>query len=195
MLRTLVPVPLWMVWNTLLAMVPLALSFGLFSQVRQSRSVAWWIGLGVFLVALPNAPYDLTDVIHLIDDARDGVLIRTVLLYSGFIAVGVAAYTISVARLIVYLRRAGLGVRATVAAELAVHGVVAIGVLIGRYGRWNSWDAGTRPWAVVRDSAAWASPRAFLAVFLLAAGLVAVTATLRLAAVGAKTAWNAMAIP
>ena len=187
MIRALSPVPIWMLWNTVLAMVPLVLSFGLFSPYRQSRSLAWWMGLGLFLVALPNAPYVLTDVIHLIDDARDGVLIRTVMIYSGFIAVGVAAYTVSVARLVAYLKRTGFGVRSAVVVELGVHGVVAVGVLIGRYGRWNSWDAGTRPWAVVHDSAAWASPRAFLAVFLLAVGLVAVTATLRLAAVGAKS--------
>jgi Protein of unknown function (DUF1361). len=93
-----------MVWNTLLAMVPLA---------------------------LPNAPYVLTDLIHLIDDARDGVLIRTVLLYSGFIAVGVGAYTVSVARFIAFLRRAGLGVRTTVAGTLRL-------AAVGAKSAWNS---------------------------------------------------------
>ena len=186
MLRAFSPVPTWMVWNTVLALVPLALSFTLFSPARRHRSVGWWLGLGIFVVALPNAPYVLTDVIHLVDDARDGVLIRTVLLYSGFVAVGVVAYTVSVARLFAFFRRAGMGALSLVGAEIGVHSVVAVGVLIGRYGRWNSWDVGTRPWAVVRDAASWASPRAVLAVALFAIGLAAITATLRLATVGAK---------
>ena len=186
MLRALSPVPTWMVWNTVLALVPLALSFTLFSPGRRRRSIGWWLGLAIFVVALPNAPYVLTDVIHLVDDARDGVLIRTVLLYCGFVTVGVVAYTVSVARLFAFLRRAGMGALALVGAEIGVHSVVAVGVLIGRYGRWNSWDAGTRPWAVVSDAASWASPRAVLAVMLLAIGLAAITATLRLATAGAK---------
>ncbi len=184
MLRALSPVPTWMVWNTMLALVPLALSFTLFSPGRRCRSMGWWFGFAVFVAALPNAPYVLTDVIHLVDDARDGVLIRTVLLYSGFVTVGVVAYTVSVARLFAFLRRAGLGSLAMVGAEIGVHGVVAVGVLIGRYGRWNSWDAATRPWAVVADAASWASPRALFAVVLFAVGLAMITATLRLATVG-----------
>ena len=186
MLRAFSPVPTWMVWNTILALVPLALSFTLFSPARRPRSVGWWFGLAIFVASLPNAPYVLTDVIHLVDDARDGVLIRTVLLYCGFVTVGVVAYTVSVARLFAFLRRAGMGALALVGAEIGVHSVVAVGVLIGRYGRWNSWDAGTRPWAVVSDAASWASPRAVLAVMLLAIGLAAITATLRLATAGAK---------
>ncbi len=70
MLRALSPVPTWMVWNTMLALVPLALSFTLFSPGRRCRSMGWWFGFAVFVAALPNAPYVLTDVIHLVDDAR-----------------------------------------------------------------------------------------------------------------------------
>ena len=57
------------VWNLFLAFIPLALSFWLFRRGK-SRSFVWWLGLVVFLAFLPNAPYILTDIIHLIYDVR-----------------------------------------------------------------------------------------------------------------------------
>ena len=46
----------WMIWNSLLAIIPLALSYWLFCG-RGRRTAAWWIGFGVFMAFLPNAPY------------------------------------------------------------------------------------------------------------------------------------------
>ena len=185
-MRLMSAVPVWMGWNTFLALIPLGLSFVIFGQRSpRLRGVPWWIGFTAFLVTLPNAPYVLTDVIHLIDDAQDGVLIRTVLLYGAFIGVGVLAYTVCIARFVAHLRRAGAPAAALVSVEIALHAVVAVGVLIGRYGRWNSWDLGTRPLAVIHDSAGWMSPRAIVGVGLLATGLIAITVMLRLAARGA----------
>ncbi|MGL4883991.1 MAG: DUF1361 domain-containing protein, partial [Waterburya sp.] len=57
----------WIVWNLFLAFIPLALSFWLFVRRNIKRSLLWWIGLVVFIAFLPNAPYLLTDIIHLID--------------------------------------------------------------------------------------------------------------------------------
>ncbi len=177
-------IPVWMVWNTMLAVIPLGLSFVLFGQ-RRRPTPGWWAGLAAFLFMLPNAPYVLTDVIHLIDQAQHGVLIRTVVLYVGFISVGAVAYTVCVSRFVGHLRRWGGSVSTLIGVEGALHGIVAVGVLIGRYGRWNTWDLGTRPVAVVQDSAAWLSPRALVAVVLLAGGLAVMSTTLRLAARGA----------
>ncbi len=59
----------WMTWNLFLAFIPLALSVWLF-RFRRGSSWLWWLGFLVFYAFLPNAPYLLTDVIHLIDDIR-----------------------------------------------------------------------------------------------------------------------------
>jgi len=185
-MRALVPVPFFMVWNTVLALIPLAFALGLFRRRARVDAASWWIGLAVFLVMLPNAPYVLTDVIHLVDDAHGGMAIRTAVAYAVFFSVGVLAYTISVGRLMAFLRDRGLTPAARATGEVALHVVVAIGVLIGRYGRFNSWDLGLRPERVLTDSLGWASPRAAVAVVLLAGGLAVVTATLRCAARGAR---------
>ena len=54
----------WMAWNLTLALVAVALAVWLF-RVERPRTVGWWVGFGAFALFLPNAPYVLTDLIHL----------------------------------------------------------------------------------------------------------------------------------
>ena len=49
----------WMVWNLILASVPLALAVPVFRH-RGPRRVGWWLGLGLLVLFLPNAPYVVT---------------------------------------------------------------------------------------------------------------------------------------
>src|SRR5439155_30712 len=49
--------------------LPFALAVVLFVP-RRPHNVTWWVGLGTFIAFLPNAPYVLTDVIHLSGQAR-----------------------------------------------------------------------------------------------------------------------------
>ena len=62
----------WIVWNLFLAFIPLVLSFWLFLRPSKKRSLVWWISLIIFIAFLPNAPYLLTDIIHLIEAIRAG---------------------------------------------------------------------------------------------------------------------------
>src|SRR4029078_8736761 len=85
----------WMTVNLLLAALPFILALVLFVPGRP-RTVAWWLGLGTFVVFLPNAPYVLTDVIHLSGQIRrTGSTLHAGLLvveYATFMAVGLALY-------------------------------------------------------------------------------------------------------
>src|SRR4029077_10976112 len=54
----------WMGVNPVLALVPLGLAALLFRR-SMNRSPLWWLGVVAFVAFLPNAPYVLTDVIHL----------------------------------------------------------------------------------------------------------------------------------
>lgn len=133
----------WMSWNLFLAFVPLVLSFWLFRR-RRSRSLVWWLGLLVFIAFLPNAPYVLTDVIHLVEDIRKGYSIWTIALiviplYSLFTLAGFQAYVISLINLGYYLHRQGKS-QWIVATELSLHALSAIGIYLGRFKRFNSWD-------------------------------------------------------
>jgi uncharacterized membrane protein len=134
-------------WNLFLAFVPLVLSIYLFRRSR-SRSLLWWISLLVFIAFLPNAPYVLTDIIHLIELIRRGYSVWTVTLvlipqYLLFIFLGFEAYVISLINLGYYLQRIGRE-KYIVETELFSHFICAIGVFLGRFLRFNSWDLVTQ---------------------------------------------------
>lgn len=142
----------WMLWNTFLAVVPLGLSMVLFRQGGR-RSLLWWLGAIAFVAFLPNAPYVLTDVIHLIDDIRRESsiwLIALVLMpqYLLFMLIGFEAYVLSLINLGQDLKAQGHN-RWVTPVELLLHALSAIGVYLGRFERFNSWDFVTHPHTVL----------------------------------------------
>ncbi|MBD2017492.1 DUF1361 domain-containing protein [Microcoleus sp. FACHB-53] len=139
----------WIAWNLFLAFIPLALSFWLFRRASQSRSLLWWVGFLVFIAFLPNAPYLLTDIIHLIKAIRDYYsvwIITLVLIPPHIIAIlaGFEAYVVSLINLGHYLKQQRVG-QYVLWAELLTHALCAIGVYLGRFKRFNSWDFLTQP--------------------------------------------------
>jgi uncharacterized membrane protein len=139
----------WIVWNLFLAFIPLALSVWLFRRKSRSRSILWWVGFLVFIAFLPNAPYLLTDIIHLIKAIRDyySVWIITLVLIPPHlfaIIAGFEAYVISLINLGYYLHRQGVG-KFIIWTELMTHALCAVGVYLGRFKRFNSWDFITQP--------------------------------------------------
>lgn len=145
----------WIIWNLFLAFIPLALSVWLFRSPRRSRSILWWIAFLVFIAFLPNAPYLLTDIIHLIRAIRSDYsvwIITLVILPPHVIAIvaGFEAYVISVINLGYYLHRQGVS-KYIVWVELMTHALSAIGVYLGRFKRLNSWDFVTQPDDVARS--------------------------------------------
>ena len=154
-LRTANRSTFFMLWNTFLAIIPFALSLWLFRGRASSASrssimrLSWWVGLCTFVAFLPNAPYVMTDIIHLVRFIREGAPLWTVVLvlipqYLIFILVGVEAYVASLINLGHYLRRHGRRqwIRP---AELTLHALCAIGSYLGRFPRFNSWDIVTGP--------------------------------------------------
>ncbi len=136
----------WMTWNLALAAVPLALSVALF-RARTRRSPLWWAGVVAFILFLPNGPYVLTDLIHLVDrvrvtESRSVIVLAVLPLYAAFLLAGVGAYAVSVLRLGRFLRRHG---RPVLPFEIAIHALCALGVYLGRYTGVNSWDVVSRP--------------------------------------------------
>lgn len=139
----------WIVWNLFLAFIPLALSVWLFRSPSRSRSALWWVAFVVFIAFLPNAPYLLTDIIHLIDAIRADYsvwLVTLVILPPHLLAIvaGFEAYVISLINLGYYLRQEGAS-KFIVPAELMTHALCATGIYLGRFKRFNSWDFVTQP--------------------------------------------------
>ena len=136
------------VWNLFLAFIPLVLSIWLFRNSR-SRSWLWWIGLIIFIAFLPNAPYILTDIIHPINFIRRGYSVWIVTFaiipqYFLFILTGFEAYVISLMNLGYYLNQRGLQ-RYIILVEFVSHALCSVGIYLGRFERFNSWDFVTQP--------------------------------------------------
>lgn len=139
----------WIVWNLFLAFIPMALSFWLFRWPHRSRTLVWWIALVSFIAFLPNAPYLLTDIIHLVGAARstDSIWIVTLFfipLHTFAILAGFEAYVVSLINQGHYLKKQGAG-QFVKGAEILVHILCAIGIYLGRFIRFNSWDLITNP--------------------------------------------------
>jgi len=139
----------WIIWNLFLAFIPLALSFWLFRRRRISRTWFWWIIYIIFIAFLPNAPYLLTDIIHLIRATRAGysVWIITLIfipLHVFAILSGLEAYVVSIINQNHYLKKLGLK-RYIFPSEIMTHILCAVGVFLGRFRRFNSWDLVTQP--------------------------------------------------
>ncbi len=139
----------WIIWNLFLAFIPLVLSFWLFRRRTNLRSPLWWLVLAVFIAFLPNAPYLLTDIIHLIRATRSiySIWVITLIfipLHLFAILAGFEAYVISLINQGHYLRRQGAK-HFVFRAELLVHALASIGVYMGRFQRFNSWDLITDP--------------------------------------------------
>lgn len=141
----------WILWNLFLAFIPLALSFWLFEvrsgegRGRNWRSPLWWLAYAVFLAFLPNAPYMLTDVIHLLRGTRDGfsnwiIVLVFIPLHLAAILTGFQAYVLSLLNQSRWLKRQQVTSRMVLGSELLMHALCAIGVYIGRFRRFNSWD-------------------------------------------------------
>lgn len=144
----------WMAWNTFLAWIPVVVALPLFrvwepGTNAPSRTPSWWCGVALFILFLPNAPYVVTDLVHLRGDVHrvgpDGPVATTVLpLYGLLVVSGFVAYYLALAQVRHYLDRVGLGSR-RLAVMIGLHALVAVGVFLGRWSRLNSWEPVVQP--------------------------------------------------
>lgn len=139
----------WIVWNLFLAFIPLMLSLWLFLRRSKTRLLFWWLVFIVYITFLPNAPYLLTDIIHLIEAIRANysIWITTLIfipLHSLAILVGWEFYVIALINQGHYIKQQGKR-KFIFPSELLTHLLCAIGIFLGRFRRFNSWDLVTKP--------------------------------------------------
>lgn len=141
----------FLAWNLFLAWVPLLIT--LFLQNYQptflNRSLFVSTGLMFWLLFLPNAPYLITDLMHL--RYRVGVpLWYDSLMVFSFAMVGMytGMYSLLMAhRLMNEMFSPTLGWVFLTGAL----GLTGFGVYLGRFSRWNSWDLFVRPHHLFTD--------------------------------------------
>lgn len=138
----------FLVWNLFLAWIPLVAALAV---SRSNRVVAVIAGV-VWLVFLPNALYLVTDLVHLVDGST---------LWRHILQFGFAAWTgtlLAVVSLRMVHNRAERETGRLVGWLVVAAAVVAagVGVAIGRFQRWNSWDLLTEPDSIAHGTLSWA---------------------------------------
>lgn len=164
-------------WNVCLAVLPLLFCLPL--VWRQSRgqkgplTILWGL---LWLFTLPNAPYMLTDLIHLgLYEYNAGFHLNpnpTAWLglahIAGAVALGCAFGFLSLYLLHGAVRAGGHPVRGWLFCAGA-SALAGVGIYIGRFMRFNSWDIITRPLDILRQMASRLSPHAAAFCLLFAA--------------------------
>jgi uncharacterized membrane protein len=137
----------FLVWNLILAWVPFALALAAYATARRGADAAAATLSVLWLLFFPNAPYLLTDFIHL-HESRATPLWYDALMLAAFAWTGLLLGFGSLYLMQMIWRRAA----GTLASWLGVLGALALaslGVYLGRFLRFNSWDALVRPRAVL----------------------------------------------
>ena len=175
-----------MLWNLYLAAIPTALALVLFRRPMRTGP-AWWLTFGAWLLFLPNAPYVLTDVVHMFHDLRvahsPGRAGAVLALYALFAAAGLASYVVSMQLFRRFLHR--VAPRRVVAPVLiTLHGVCVVAMGLGRIVRLNSWDVVLAPRSVV--ASVMHVPNPFTVVLLAMMFVIVGVSAYAMAAVGDK---------
>ncbi len=145
---------LQLLWLAGVMVIALGISIWLFKQSHTRKLWLWWIGLATFIAFLPNAPYVLTDIIHLIRGTSAGTIKIWVIafifipLHAAAIILGFEAYVISLLNVNFYLQQRGLQAL-TGPMEIGLHALCAFGIYLGRFIRLNSWDIVVDPTSVL----------------------------------------------
>lgn len=141
----------FMIWNLFLAWVPFIIAFAAY-RLHQARG-RWGVLIAacalIWLLFLPNAPYLLTDLVHL--RYRDDSLVWYDLMlllwfaWTGFM-LGLGS---------IYLMQQVVAdtfgpLLGWVFATGSI-GLTSFGIYLGRFLRWNSWDVLSNPIAVFAD--------------------------------------------
>lgn len=140
----------FLLWNLFLAWLPVL--FALLARRSAASRLGRWLWGGLWLLFFPNAPYLLTDLLHLGRAAQIPIWYDMIML----VTFALAGLFLGFASLF-WLQDLVANSWNRLTSWLfvvAVLGLSSFGVYIGRFLRWNSWDALLNPTILLRDLAA-----------------------------------------
>lgn len=133
---------IFLVWNLFLAVIPFAITSYLVSSPKLNKiaSIIWF---GVWLLFLPNAPYIITDLIHL-RFGYDNYIWLDIMVVTAFAFNGLLLFYLSISDmknvLIFFLKTPIISYGITIVIFLS-----GFGVYLGRFLRYNSWEILSNP--------------------------------------------------
>jgi uncharacterized membrane protein len=134
----------FLVWNLFLAWIPLLLALLVYDRYRRGTRLGALVpAAALWLLFLPNAPYIVTDFVHLSASSSaplwfDGIELSAYA-WTGMLLGFVSLYLVHA------VVRHRFGALAGWCGALAVLSLASAGVYLGRVQRWNSWDLLTEP--------------------------------------------------
>lgn len=138
---------LFLVWNLFLAWIPLATAG--FAAALPNRPIAQAICGAWWLLFFPNAPYLVTDLMHL-SYLGGRLLWFDTLMFATFALTGLVVGYVSL-RLMQGIVARYLGVVGSWVFVVGALLLSSYGIYIGRFLRWNSWDLFVSPLSLGRD--------------------------------------------
>lgn len=144
------PLFIFFIWNLFLAIIPFYMSLKIqASHNKRVKDRVIWMLLFIWLLFLPNAPYMITDLIHL--KQRVGVpLWYDTLLILSFCWNGLIMGFLSIYNVHEVLKQKQ-GLLLSWSVIIVVILLCGFGIYLGRYLRWNSWDILVNPFALFKD--------------------------------------------
>lgn len=140
----------FLVWNLFLAAIPLFWSRRLSASQTAAR---FWGCAFLWLLFFPNAPYVVTDLIHLHRKSHPAIPVwYDVGMLGNFAAVALIFGLVSLRQVHSALEQRISPLSATLLVTAAAF-LAGFGIYLGRFLRWNSWDIVTRPWLLAGDIA------------------------------------------
>ncbi len=140
----------YILWNIFLAFIPFIISYTLLSLLKNNRlsKIIFIVGIIFWILFIPNAPYLVTDIIHIGEIRAVPVLYDAILLFnSALIGLLFGVYSIShieqILRIKYSQKIASLVIFVTIF-------FISFGIYIGRFLRFNSWDIFENPISFIR---------------------------------------------
>lgn len=139
---------LFLIWNVFLAIIPFAITMYLNSKQNIStfKLIVWLI---IWLAFLPNAPYIVTDLIH-IKTGNNTLLWLDILVVLSFALSGLFLFYLSIINMqnLVKSKFEKIPIATLTFSILFLCG---FGVYLGRFLRYNSWEIISNPHVLISD--------------------------------------------
>ena len=139
---------LFLVWNIFLAVIPYAIAIHLDTK-QQISKLKLVIGFEIWLLFLPNAPYIITDFIHL-RTANNTYLWLDILLLLAFALSGLILCYTSLSIMLKLIAKHFKNIPLNLLSQLIFFSC-GFGVYLGRFLRYNSWEIISQPKHLISD--------------------------------------------
>ena len=130
----------YLLWNIFLAFVPYLISLVLFTLHKEEKINNFFLIIGslVWILFIPNAPYLITDFIHL-DEVKHAPLLYDAFLIFSSALVGLLFGLYSISHMNEIIKSKFSKIKSKIILAV-IFILIGFGIYLGRFLRFNSWD-------------------------------------------------------